>query len=355
MPTNEQPINGILEDFRLDFLGFWQRLPDKTVFFVLLAAWFALFQFIGNSTLGYVNSPSLFKWTYSAYQSKLTEDAWCVFVPVIVLALMWWKRDELLKQPLRMWWPGLLMIGLAVFFHLVGFAGQQPKVSIVAFFVGIYGMMGLVWGPAFLRASFFPFCLFVFSIPLGDLATPITFRLRLLVCQLVEGISHYILQVDILREGTALKDPTGKYQYEVAAACSGIRSLIAIIGLGVAYGMLAFRSHWKRGLIIASAFPLAIMGNTLRMLFIVIASEIAPMFHGLSLFGMSFKGDPQEWGNYVHEGGPVGIFSLLPYILAFVGMFAIGYWLGDKKAEPVPGTSPAAAPAAPSTPAAQPT
>jgi hypothetical protein len=79
------------------------------------------------------------------------------------------------------------------------------------------------------------------------------------------------------------------------------------------------------------------MGNTLRMLSIVIASEIAPMFGG----------DAQKWGNYVHEGGPVGIFSLLPYILAFVGMFAIGYWLGDKKAEPVHDSPPAPAPHAP--------
>ncbi len=51
--------NGILEDFRIQFLECWQGLPNKGLFLVLLAAWLALFQFLGNSTLGYISTPSL--------------------------------------------------------------------------------------------------------------------------------------------------------------------------------------------------------------------------------------------------------------------------------------------------------
>src|SRR5437667_4151167 len=36
--------------------------PSKELFLMLLAAWIALFHFYGNSTLGYVNTPSLFGW-----------------------------------------------------------------------------------------------------------------------------------------------------------------------------------------------------------------------------------------------------------------------------------------------------
>ena len=70
-----------------------------------------------------------------------------------------------------------------------------------------YTTNGMAWGPAFLRASVFPFFLFIFCIPLASLSLPITFRLRMLVCQLVEVISHYVLQVDIIRDGTKLLDP----------------------------------------------------------------------------------------------------------------------------------------------------
>ena len=53
----KQPTDGILEEFRLEFLDCWRRLPNKGFFFILLAAWLALFQAVGNSTLGFIHSP----------------------------------------------------------------------------------------------------------------------------------------------------------------------------------------------------------------------------------------------------------------------------------------------------------
>jgi hypothetical protein len=52
------------------------------------------------------------------------------------------------------------------------------------------------------------------------------------------------------------------------------------------------------------------------MLTIVIAAEIGG----------------HEAGNYVHEGGPGGIISLLPYVPAFGGLLLLGHWLRDKDA-----------------------
>ena len=136
----------------------------------------------------------------------------------------------------------------------------------------------------------------------------------------MELISGYVLQIDILREGTALIDPTGHYQYDVAAACSGIRSLFATFAVAIIYAMLGFRTWWKRGLLIASAVPLAVLGNIVRMLTIIIAAEI---------WG-------QEGGNYVHEGGPFGVLSLLPYVAAFGGLLLLGHWLRERR-RPYPG------------------
>jgi exosortase len=197
---------------------------------------------------------------------------------------------------------------------------QQPKASIVALFVGIYGLMGLAWGRAWLRDSFFPFFLFAFCVPLGWSAVSITFPLRLLVCRLVEWISGNILQIDIVRDGTALMDPMRTYQYDVAPACSGIRSLFAILAVSIIYAFLSFRSWWRRGLLIIAAVPLAVFGNVVRMLTIIVAAEI---------WG-------QAGGEYVHEGGPYGIISLLPYAAAFGGLLLLGYLLLEKPLNPVP-------------------
>src|SRR2546423_3069283 len=206
----EKPQNtGILEEFRLEFLDSWRRLPNKGFFLVLFVAWLAVFQFVGNSTLGFIKTPSLLKWMYivSKPNDSGADDSHALFVPFIVLGIFWWKRKELLRHSLHTWMPGLLLLGGGLLIHIIGYLVQQPRISILGLFGGIYGLMGLAWGPAFLRRSFFPFWLLVFCVPLGTFSQPITFRLRLLVTQIVELISHYILQIDIIHDGTILRDP----------------------------------------------------------------------------------------------------------------------------------------------------
>lgn len=325
-----QPENGILEDFRIQFMECWHRLPNKGLFLGLLVAWLALFQFLGNSTQGYISTPSLLEWMHTVYtgeDASGSDDGRGRFIPFVVLGLFWWKRKQLLALPLNTWWPGLLLVAFALVLHLFGYLAQQTRISIIALFAGIYGLMGLAWGRQWLRESFFPFILFVFCVPLGWSAASITFPLQMLVCRVVEFICHNLLAIEIVREGTKIMDPTGRYQYEVAAACSGIRSLFATLAVAIIYAMLCFRPWWKRGVLMVSAVPLAVLGNTIRMLAIVIAAE----FWG------------QGAGNYVHEGGPYGIISLLPYVAAFGGLMLLGYWLHESPARPVapPTTAPA--------------
>jgi exosortase len=316
--------NGILEDFRIDFQDCWQRLPNKTLFLVLLTAWLALFQFLGNSTFGFVPTPSLLQWMYSVFQpaseagAAAGDEGHGLIVPFLVVGLFWWKRKELLALPLTAWWPGLLLLGLGLGLHILGFVAQQPRISIIGMFTGIYGLMGLAWGWAWLRMTFFPFFLFVFCVPLGTLSLAITFPLQMLVCKLVELVCHNLLAIDIIRTGTQLVDPTGHYNYEVAAACSGMRSLVAIFLMATVYSFLCFRTWWKRVLLMSTALPFSVLGNLLRMLMIVVAAEMGG----------------QKAGNYVHDSS---VISLVPYVPAMVGLFYLGQLLErGEVTKPVP-------------------
>jgi exosortase len=313
-----QQMNGILEEFRIEFLHCWLRLPNKGFFLILLAGWLALFQFLGNSTLGYAPTSSLLIWMYKIYTAGggnllESEGAFILLIPFVVLFLFWLKRRQLIALDVKVWWPGLLIVAFALALHCLGYLVQQPGISIISLFTGIYGLMGLAWGLSWLRASFFPFFLFGFCLPLGSVSDPITFHLRLVVSQLVELISHYVLAIDVVRMGTMLRDPSNRYGYEVAAACSGIRSLLATLALCVILGFVSCQKPWKRLLMIASAFPLAVFGNLLRMLSIIIAAEIGG----------------QSSGDRVHDGGPFGVFSLLPYLFAFAGLLLLESYLRD--------------------------
>jgi exosortase len=302
-------------DLWQEFYSCWQQLPNKTYFFTLLIAWLALFQFLGNSTFGYSHGSSLFGWMLMAYngQGVSGDDAYGNLIPFLVAGLFWWKRNELLALPLKMWPPALLIVGFGLLMHIASYLIQEPRFSVVAMFIGIYGLTGLAWGPAWLRHSSFPFFLFIFCVPTAVVLEPITFPLRILVSTLVEWIAHYILGIGVLRMGTQLFDPLGTYQYDVAAACSGIRSLTAIFLFATVCGFVMFRSPGKRLLMMSLAVPFAILGNLLRMLLIIIAAVMGG----------------QEWGNYVHEST---LISLVPYLPVFLGLLLVVRWLEGKNA-----------------------
>ena len=54
------------------------------------------------------------------------------------------------------------------------------------------------------------------------------------------------LGFEVIRNGTQLFAPDGSYGYDVAPACSGIRSLTALTALTLLLGYLSFRALWRR-------------------------------------------------------------------------------------------------------------
>jgi exosortase len=299
------------KDFRQELTDCWQRLPDKALFFALLAAWLGLFQFVGNSTFGYIDSRSLFRWMWNAYNAPFTEDAHGNLIPLVVLGLFWWKRRELMEAPKQLWWPALILVAVALLLHVLGYIVQQARLSIIALFCGIYALMGLVWGRQWMQKSFFPFILFVFCIPIGSLAESITFPLRLLVTKISVGISQLGLGIDVIPQGTLIFDPRGRFRYDVAPACSGIRSLISLVALTTIYGFLSFKTTWKRILMVLLAVPLALVGNVVRITGVIIAGEA---------FG-------QEVGAKVHDGA-----GFVTFAIAIICMMLLTHWLREEDA-----------------------
>ncbi len=307
--TENKAELSLLEEFFQDAPGYWRRLPDKPLFFGLLVAWLILFQFLGNSTFGYVDTASLPLWMLNAYRANSNEELHGVFIPFVVLALFWWKRDELLATQKRVWWPSLLLLALALFLHVIGYVVQQPRISIVAFFGGIYSLMGLAWGRAWLKASFFPFFLLAFCIPIGSLAESISHPLRIMAAKLAVTISAGGLGINVIREGALIFDAKHTFQFDVAPACSGLRSLISLTALTTIYGFVIFKTWWKKLLMLFVAVPLAIFGNVVRITGVIVVAEA---------FG-------EKQATAIEQN-----LGFVTYGIAFVCVFALGHWLREK-------------------------
>jgi exosortase len=289
----------------------WEHLPDKLLFGLLLALWGGLFHFLGNSTIGYVKTTSLFGWTHYVLSTS-EADSLGLYIPFLVAGFIYWKRQELIDVPKQRWWPGVTLVALGLLLHCMGYLVQQSRVSIVGFFLGLYGLMGMVWGWRWLTVIFFPFCLFIFCVPLATETERITFPMRLYASQITAFICRSILGMeDLILNGTQLLDAKGRYQYEIAAACSGIKSLSATLAISVIGGFVFFRSFWRRSVTFLAAFPLAVLGNVLRLSAIIVAS---------GAFG-------RQAGQFVHDNA---VLSLLPYIPAVGGVIVL-IWLLEER------------------------
>jgi len=312
MANESAPTRSGFEEFRHEFAETWANLPFKGLFLVLLVAWIALFHFVGNSTLGYTNTASIFGWLDWVVK-QTGDDQHVPFVLAGVLALLWWKRKELRELPKQNWWPALAVVGVGILIHALGYMVQQARISLVGFFVGIYGLVGVVWGPQMLRATFFPMFLFAFCMPLGGtLANSMTLPLRIVATKITTVVCHGLFGINVVQDGTRLFDANMTYSYEVAVACSGIRSLTATLALALVYAFVMFKTTWRRLAMVVATVPLAIAANVVRLTTIIITSEA---------FG-------QAAGNYVHESWWA---SLLPYIPMIGGIFLIGHWLREKR------------------------
>ena len=251
----------------------WRQLPNRGFFLGLATAWTALFIFLGNATYNYLDTPSLPDWMFNIYSSPKVDEGHGMLMPFVVLVLFWWKRKELLAKPAGLWTPALGLIVFALLLHTLGYISQQQRLSVIGFFLGLYGLTGLAWGKHWLKASFFPFFLLVFCIPVGEFAGPLTMPLRLLVSRIVEMVAHVGLAPDLIREGTQLFDAQHTFAYEVAAACSGIHSLVALFAFTTIYGFINFKSPWKRIVMMLVAVPLAVLGNVVRLCFTIAVAE----------------------------------------------------------------------------------
>jgi exosortase len=185
--------------------------------------------------------------------------------------------------------------------HALGFAAQQSRISILAFLVFTWGAIRLAGGKRWGAAAIFPLGFMCFAIPVSML-DEVGLPLRLWVTSAGERIAHAV-GIDVLRSGTQLVAPDGRFNYDVAAPCSGVRSLMAVTALSLLVGYLNFTSWGRRALVLVACFPLVYLGNVARIVAIVFAAQ---------------WGGP-IWGERAHEVMGYGVFVIvLGGVLAFV-------------------------------------
>lgn len=302
-----------MNDLR-QFLG---TLPHKGLLGALLVAWVALFHLLGNSSFGYIDTPSLFVWLQALYDANPDDALGYVVLPLVVV-LIYRQRDDFMPLAKRPWGPALVLLGLALVLHFAGFLIQQARVSLVAFCLGLFALTGLMWGPAWMRKSAYPFALLAFVVPITAYTDGLTFHLRLLVTKIAAGFCTVVLNLSLIREGTTvfhlLPDGSRGFEFDVAPACSGIRSLTVVFLLAMVVGYIWLAAWWRRGALLLAALPLALLGNIVRLITVFVVGESQGSEAGLAIETK---------------------LGFITFLVALGGVWLLARWLSDLPSEPV--------------------
>lgn len=246
--------------------------PHLVAALVCAGAGFAVFQWFGNSTRGYIDARSLFYWWGFQWTNPGSESEHGWLILGLSVWLFWRNLSESNKgQVSSIRWQATLAMVSGLVIHLLGYVMQQGRISIVGLLVFAWGVLALAGGRRWGKAAAFPVAFLCFAIPLNALDT-VGFYLRVGVIEVAYRLAH-ICGIDVLRNGTQLLSPDGSYSYDVAAACSGMRSLMALAALSLLLGYLNFSSWWKRIFIGLLCFPYAFIGNVARIFAIIVAAE----------------------------------------------------------------------------------
>jgi len=229
---------------------------------------------------------------YSTFQWLVVED-WArgdfnhsYFVPIVILYLIWEKRDRFAAQESVPTWKGLVPVTAGIFLFWLGELAGEFYSLYLSFWLVLIGLCWIHLGWAKLKTIIFPLAMLLVTFPPPHfLYDKISFQLRLMSSQLGVDMMR-LFGMSAYREGNIIDlDFT---QLQVVDACNGLRYLVPLIGLGLLAAYVYRAAWWKRALLVVSTIPVAIVTNGLRIaltgiLYEHVGQEAAEgFFHGFS-------------------------------------------------------------------------
>jgi exosortase len=186
------------------------------------------------------------------------------FIPLFSGLVIWRMRRHLVSLSPAPSWSGLLIVVGALITLVVGVLGAELFLSRSSLILLLAGLVVFFLGWRVFRVTLFPWAFLFLMIPIpAILYNQLTFPLQLLASKFATGLLS-LAGVPVLREGNVIRLPA--MSLEVAEACSGIRSLIALASLGVVFAYFLESRLWKRIALVTATVPIAVAANGLRIM-----------------------------------------------------------------------------------------
>jgi exosortase len=184
-------------------------------------------------------------------------------VPLLSGFLAWKRRKQLAALKPNGTWIGAAVLVIALAELLLGdLAGENflMRSSIVLVLAGLV-LFHRGW-PTF-RLLAFPLLFLLFMVPLpATVFYAVAFPLQRLAAQNAAWVLD-LMGVPVLLDGNVIH--LSQISLGVTEACSGIRSLISLLAVAVAWGALTLPRLWAIGVLVAATVPITIVANAGRV------------------------------------------------------------------------------------------
>ncbi len=278
-PISRTPPNLEEEEFVAGLKRRWGellrdvQLPQQRTALVTIVALTAMlvYSYLPGLTNAYVS------WANPQYA-----HGW--IVPLFAAALLfWWRQPISFPVPISARLVGLALLLAGFAMRLFAARFRIITIDMYTFVPAVMGVFILVGGWSVLRWSWAPLAFLIFMFPLPDEATRYLLGPLQTIATMVSTFALQTLGLEAYREGNQIV--LGEMHLGVVDACSGLRMLTIFCALSVALVMVGRRSWWENAIILASAIPIALIVNSVRititgLLFQVADSEFAErVFH----------------------------------------------------------------------------
>lgn len=190
-------------------------------------------------------------------------------VPLFSIYFLSTQREVLAAVVRRMSYAGLVVMlaSLACYFMTIWvYPYSYPRaLTLLGVIVGLTLFLG---GWDVLRAAWFPIAFLAFAIPLPQsIYVQMTMPLQKLASIVTTTVLSLLPDVHAEVSGIVIDYSYGSVfgHLNVEQACSGMRSMMAIVTLGVAMAYLGMRPAWQRIVMVICCVPIAIFCNIVRV------------------------------------------------------------------------------------------
>jgi exosortase len=210
-------------------------------------------------------------WIWSSWNDETDYEHGKLF-PIVIVGLIIYKLKDLKAAAGKGSAIGLWVIFIGILLYIASYRTLQPRIAFAGLPFILWGAVYYLWGWKLARILLFPLFFFWLAVPIPSFQQWTT-HLQLLATSLAHHGSS-LFGVETYVEGTTVLPLKGNWKpLDIAKGCSGIRSLMALLMISAAWAYIAKMALWKRLVLFLCAFPLAILGNSLRVISIFVIAE----------------------------------------------------------------------------------